>query len=211
MDRKFVNPFQTEDDLLRKSREAARGLGLEQISLGMDEAKTLAMFLRLHGARRVVEIGTLTGTSGIYILRAMGKGGALYCLEKEPEYAEIAEPLLRQAAQAVGAEVRVVVGDATETLKKISAEGPFDAVFIDANKAAYLHYLDWAESHLRRGGLLIADNVFLKGAVFGESTGFSEKQVKVMREFNLRIADAQRYYTCFVPTGEGLAVAIKEF
>ena len=102
-------------------------------------------------------------------------------------------------------------GPALTVLAELS--GPFDAVFIDANKREYPRYLDWAETHVRAGGLIIGDNTFLWGAVHGEPgrvrTGAG--QTAAMVEFNRRLADPARYQSTLIPTPEGLTVARKLF
>ena len=103
------------------------------------------------------------------------------------------------------------MGDAREELEKLNSLGPFDGVFIDGNKAAYGDYLAWAEQNLRVGGVILADNIFLSGSVWGESTQqkFSDKQIRVMQEFNNRLSDPTKFQSAVVPTFEGLFVAIK--
>ena len=99
-------------------------------------------------------------------------------------------------------------GAAEDSLKTLSAKGPFDGIFIDANKGAYLDYLLWAEKNLRPGSLVMADNVFLRGGVWGDtSSSFSAAQIKVVREFNARLADRRKYESVMIPTSEGLFVA----
>ena len=85
--------------------------------------------------------------------------------------------------------IKWICGQALDSLKSIETEGPFDMVFIDADKEAYLEYLDWAEKHLKTGGLLAADNTFLFGAVYGESERSPQpKTIEIMKEFNRRLA-----------------------
>jgi caffeoyl-CoA O-methyltransferase len=85
-------------------------------------------------------------------------------------------------------------------------------VFIDANKSAYLEYLDWAINNTTRGGLIVGDNTFLFGGVYGESRNerSSQNQIKVMKEFNRRLADQTIFESCLIPTSEGLTVGIRK-
>lgn len=107
--------------------------------------------------------------------------------------------------------IEFVLGDAREELKKLEALGPFDGIFIDGNKAAYMDYLEWAEKNIKTGGLILADNVFLNGSVWGEASArFSEKQIRIMQEFNKRLADPDKFVSVIAPTFEGLYIAIKK-
>jgi predicted O-methyltransferase YrrM len=194
-----------------KSREFAMALGLEQISLSPSEGALLRFLVQLHGCKKFVEIGTLTGLSAQYLIEGLGPQGQLWSLEKNEIHSERA--LQAWSTHPLGKNIHAVVGDARATLSSLEAKGPFDGIFIDGNKGAYGDYLIWAEAHLRPGGLLIADNVFLAGAVWNSANGqkFSEKQVRVLQEFNRRLADPQLYQSVIVPTQEGLYVALKKF
>lgn len=193
------------------SRAAAEELGLGRISLSSSEGQLLSFMIRLHQCRKFVEIGTLTGLSAQYILEGMDGAGSLWTLEKTEAHAVKAREAL--ALHPFGEKAHVVIGDARVTLETVASEGPFDGVFIDGNKAAYRDYLVWAEKNIRRGGLIVADNVFLSGAVWGETTQqkFSEKQIGVLRAFNQRLADPKLYDSVIIPTQEGMTFAIKKF
>jgi predicted O-methyltransferase YrrM len=193
------------------SRRFADQLGLGPICLSPSEGQMLAFLMRMHKCRKFVEIGTLTGLSAQYIIEGMGGQGELWTLEKTEAHALKAQEALQQ--HPAGKNVHIVLGDARETLQAITTSGPFDGVFIDGNKAAYGDYLAWAEKNVRAGGLIIADNIFLSGAVWGENTEqkFNDKQIKVMQEFNKRLADPTLYDSVIVPTKEGLYCAVKMF
>lgn len=199
-----------ESALKKQSRQASEELGLARISISPAEAQLVKTLLKMHGAAKFVEIGTLTGLSAQYFFEALPEGGELWTLEKEPRHAEKAREVFSQLDQSKK-KIHLVVGDAREELPKLEARGPFDGVFIDGNKAAYLDYLLWAEKNLRSGGLILADNVFLSGSVWSATASqrFSEKQVSIMQEFNRRLADPALYEGVIVPTHEGLYVAIK--
>ncbi|MGZ6469766.1 MAG: O-methyltransferase [Bdellovibrio sp.] len=200
-----------ENELKQQSRRFAEDLALARISISPPEAQLIKTLVKIHGTKRFVEIGTLTGLSAQYIFEAMPDGGELWTLEKDPQHGKMAQEIFSKLDQS-RKKIHLVLGDARQELEKISAQGPFDGVFIDGNKAAYYDYLIWAEKNLRSGGLILADNVFLSGAVWGESTQqrFSDKQIKVMQEFNRRLADPNLYEGVIAPTFEGLYVAIKK-
>ena len=187
-------------------------LGKAEISLSPAEARLVSTLIFSHGCKKFVEIGTLTGASALWILHGLHKEGTLWTFEKEKLHAKVAKEVLRQyQKQQESQKIHVVEGDAQETLSSIEDEGLFDGIFIDGNKGAYGFYLDWAEENLKKGALIIADNVFLGGAVFtGNTAKFSKKQIEVMREFNRRLANFEKYQSAIVPTGEGLFVAIKK-
>jgi predicted O-methyltransferase YrrM len=157
-----------------------------------------------------VEIGTLTGLSGLYILDGLQPGGKLWTLEKSEIHAAKARPLLSEFSAQTEKSVEVIVGDARETLIALRSQRPFDFIFIDGNKAAYGDYLNWAEENLKSGGLLVADNVFLGGRIFNLiSEQPAEKQIEAMGRFNQRLMNSQIWNSTVVPTGEGLFIASK--
>lgn len=200
-----------ESALKKQSRDFADELGLGRISISPAEAQLIKTLVSLHQTRKFVEIGTLTGLSAQYLFDALPEGGELWTLEKDPRHGVMAEKVFSQIDQSKK-KIHLVMGDAREELEKLSVQGPFDGVFIDGNKAAYFDYLMWAEKNLRSGGLILADNIFLSGAVWGEATQqkFSEKQIRIMREFNERLANPELYEAAIVPSYEGLYVAIKK-
>lgn len=202
----LLNLFPQEpSELFEKAREESVRLNKAAISLSPGEARLMATLIQSHGCKKFVEIGTLTGASALWILHGMGTKGRLWTFEKDPEHAKAARKILKSFKNA-----DVVEGDAEETLPSIEEEGPFDGIFIDGNKSAYGSYLDWAEKNLKKGALILADNVFLGGGVFtGNAAKFSKKQIEIMRDFNRRLADPEKYQSAIVPTGEGLFVAIK--
>lgn len=199
-----------ESPLKQMSRKFAEELGLARISISPAEGQLIKTLVRVHGAKRFVEIGTLTGLSAQYIFEALPSGGELWTLEKDPRHGEMSNQIFSQLDQSQK-KVHLVMGDARVELEKLAAQGPFDGVFIDGNKAAYFDYLTWAEGNLRSGGLILADNIFLSGSVWGEATTqrFSDKQIRIMKEFNQRLADPQLYEAAIVPSYEGLYVAVK--
>jgi predicted O-methyltransferase YrrM len=194
----------------KKSREASVKLGLQKISLSRGEAHVLRWMTQSKSAKKAVEIGTLTGLSGLYILAGLAPGGQLWTLEKSDLHAAVAEPILKNYAQDLGKNVEVIRGDARETLVNLGPSGPFDLIFIDGNKAAYGDYLIWAEENLKSGGILVADNVLLGGSVYSQvNSNFSDKQINVMKKFNQRLMETKIWRGALLPTGEGLFVAEK--
>lgn len=198
--------FAAEDEALLRIRQALREDGKEGINVGANEGRILQVLLKMTGARRVIEIGTLYGYSTLWMARALPEGGKITTLEAMPDHASRARELLEQTECAD--RIEIIEGDARASLKNI--RGPFDVAFIDADKANYLHYLDWAEENVRPGGLIIGDNTYLFGKVFDANLADdSEPSVTAMRTFNRRLADKSKYASVLVPTSEGMTVAFK--
>lgn len=203
--------FSEENENKKLSRLYAEELGLARISISAPEAALISLLVKMHGCRKFVEIGTLTGLSAQYIFEALSDEGQLWTLEKDPRHGDKAADVFSKLDQSKK-KIHLVMGDARAELEHLSAQGPFDGVFIDGNKAAYLDYLLWAEKNVRSGGLILADNIFLSGSVWGDTTSqkFSEKQIRILREFNERLANPDLYSSAIAPTFEGLFVAIKK-
>ncbi len=190
----------THDKALSLAFSAPGRTGLPPIQLGQQESTLLTLLMRLIGARRVVEVGTLAGYSGLRLARGLQPGGRLWTLEAHPRHAMVARPAL--VAAPPGITVKLLEGDAKESLPKLEIEGPFDAVFLDADKGGYAHYGAWAAQNLRAGGLLIADNVYLFGRLLEAS-----EEAEAVRTFHREAAEA--FDTCVVPTPDGLLIGIK--
>jgi len=154
-----------EDDLLAEATAAAQRAGLPPISISPAQGKLLYLLAKTLGAKRVLEVGTLGGYSAIWMARALPADGHLVSLEYSPRHAEVASGNVARAGLVGTVEIRV--GDARDTLPKLDAEGagPFDMVFIDADKGGYPYYLEWALKLTRPGSLIVADNVVRGGAV----------------------------------------------
>lgn len=179
-----------------------------RMQIGADEGKILNSLVAMTGAKKIVEIGVLAGYSAIWMARALPEDGRLYALEKN--HTRIKPISANFKACGVADKIELIQGDALENLPKLEEKGPFDIVFIDADKGNYCNYLDWAEKNVRKGGLIIGDNAFLFGAVYGEKVrDINPDTVEVMKLFNKRLADPARYNAMMIPTIEGLVVAVK--
>lgn len=174
--------------------------GVPAIMVGPSDGKTIQLLMQLVGATKVVEVGTLVGYSTICLARGMSAGGTLWSIEFEPRHAEIARGNIAAAGHAE--RVTVLQGAGVDVLPTLDQHGPFDAVFIDADKVNYHHYGHWAVKHVRKGGLIIGDNAYL----FGELLDDSDRG-RAMREFHETVA-AHCDSVC-MPTPDGLVVGIK--
>jgi predicted O-methyltransferase YrrM len=168
--------FAPADEALEEALRAAASAGLPHIQVTPSQGKLLYVLARLCGARRILEIGTLGGYSAIWLARALAPGGRLMTLELSEEHAAVARSNVARAGLADC--VEVVVGPALESLPAIEArgEGPFDMVFIDADKPGYVEYLRWAVRLTRPGGLIVADNVVRGGRVLAPEPGDAAAQ-----------------------------------
>ena len=189
-----------EERALSRAFEAPGRHGMPEIQLGPAEGRLLELLLRLAGARKVVEIGTLAGYSALWMARALPEGGRLWTIEADPRHAGVAAEVIGEAG--MGDRITVIKGDAAELLPKLSDSGPFCAVFIDADKARYDLYGRWATENLREGGLLIGDNAYLFGRLLEESD-----DARAMRSFHEEMA--QSYRSVCIPTPDGLAVGMR--
>ena len=176
----FVPPDEALEAALRDSRDA----GLPEINVSPTEGRLLQLFAELVGARRILEIGTLGGYSGIHFARALPEDGNLLSLEIEQRHAEVARSNVERAGLSESVEVRV--GDASDLLTALAedGEGPFDLVFIDADKEGYPEYLDWSLRLSRPGSLILADNTIRGGSVLDPK----DASARATRRFNERVA-----------------------
>lgn len=161
----FSTQLALEDDALQAALRDSEAAQLPQISVTPAQGKLLQLLAQIHGARTVLEIGTLAGYSTIWLARALPADGRLISLEYNPKHAEVAARNIARAGLDKLVEVRV--GAALETLPQLADENPppFDLVFIDADKANNAHYVEWALRLTSAGSLIIVDNVVRGGRV----------------------------------------------
>ena len=175
--------------------------GIPAIQVGPSDGRLLYLLLKLVGAKRVVEVGTLVGYSAVVMARALPRDGHLWSIEYEPAHAEVARANI--AAAALADRVTVLVGAGKDVLPTLDGNGPFDAVFIDADKVSYDFYGEWALANLRRGGLVLGDNAYLFGELMDETD-----RGRAMRAFHELVA--KQCDSVCVPTPDGLVVGIKK-
>jgi predicted O-methyltransferase YrrM len=171
------------DPVLEAALQTSAAAGLPPIQVAPNQGKLLQLLAQLQGARTILEIGSLGGYSTIWLARALPADGRLITLEVDPKHAEVSQANLARAGLAGIVEVRL--GPALETLPQLAAEGlgPFDFIFIDADKPGYPDYFSWALKLARRGSVIIADNVVRQGAVIDpESSDANVQGVRTMNE-----------------------------
>jgi predicted O-methyltransferase YrrM len=157
----LVKPFRPLDGV----QEACNAAGLPAISVSPPQGKFLNMLAHIRGARSILEIGTLGGYSTIWLGYGMARDGRLITLESDPKHAEVATANIARAGLADRVEVRC--GLAIDSLRQINnaKEGPFDLIFIDADKPSIPDYFWWALKLARLGAIIIVDNVVREGEV----------------------------------------------
>jgi predicted O-methyltransferase YrrM len=199
------------DPMMKEALASSEAAGLPSISVAPNEGKLLMLLAQICGARRILEIGTLGGYSTIWLARGLAPGGGLITLEASEKHAEIARSNIARAGLAEGVEVRV--GPALDTLPQLAAEGrgPFDLIFIDADKENYSGYFAWALKLARPGSVIIADNVIRDGEILDPTS--SDSRVQGIRRFNQLLAHEPRVKATVIQTvgkkgHDGMAIAI---
>jgi caffeoyl-CoA O-methyltransferase len=201
------NLFAPQDEALEAAVRESQRAGLPEIHVSPNEGKLLRLLAEMTGARRILEIGTLGGYSAINLARGMAEDGRLISLEIDERHAEVARQNVERAGLAGKVEIRV--GDARELLAKVaeSGEGPFDLVFIDADKEGYPEYLEWALRLSRPGSLILGDNTIWGGAIIDPQ----DNSTRAIHEFNEKIARDPRLSAIVLPLlrerVDGLAIA----
>jgi predicted O-methyltransferase YrrM len=171
-----------KDPVLDAALRASSAAGLPSINISPSQGMFLQILARAIGARKILEIGTLGGYSAIWLARALPEEGHLISLEMDPRHAEVARQNLSSAGLSKVAEVRL--GVALETLPKLAAEGcgPFDLIFIDADKPNLAGYFEWAVKLSRRNSVIVIDNVVRNGEVVDPLS--SDPSVQGVRRLN---------------------------
>ncbi len=197
--------FAQQDEALRSTLENIERNGLPEIMVKPEEGKFLQFLVKACCVSKAVEIGTLGGYSSLCIIRGLTPGGKLITLEKNPFHARVAHENFERAGVANQVEIRM--GEAAELLAGMVDEGPFDFVFIDADKTSYQEYLDWAVDNLKIGGVVAAHNAFLHGRIADPHQ--RDDATQAIRAFNDQIARDPRLLATIYPGGDGMAIAVK--
>ena len=207
--------FTPEDDTLRAMTAAAHDFGMPTSwAITPDVGRLFQILCRAVRATRVLEFGTLAGHSALWLARALPADGKVVSIELNPEYAAFARTQLDRAG--AGDKVEIRVGGALQSLpdlsRDIQATGRlFDVIFLDADKAHYPEFLDWAVTALRPGGLLLADNVLRAGSWNGQTlldAAADDPRILAIRIFNARLAAHPRFLSLIVPVRAGVAVVL---
>jgi caffeoyl-CoA O-methyltransferase len=189
------------DDVLDRVRAETSKLPNAIMQIAADQGALMELVVRLIGAKDALEIGTFTGYSAICIARGLSDGGRLTCLELDEEFAAIAQRNIDAAGVADRVEIRV--GPALESLAAIPAEPGFDFAFIDADKRSYPDYYELVLERMRRGGLILLDNMLQGGRVVAPDT----ENPRIVDELNRRIHADDRVDMAMTVAADGLTFA----
>jgi predicted O-methyltransferase YrrM len=199
------------DPILDAATKAIDAAGIANVSVTPNEGKLLWMLARVLGARNILEIGTLGGYSTIWLARALAPGGRIITLEFNPKHAAIARENIARAGLVEMVDLRV--GRALESLPVVAGEGrgPFDLIFIDADKKNNWEYFVWALKLSRRGSVIIVDNVMRDGAVLDASS--TDSDIRGIRRFTEMLARETRVSATALQTVgskgyDGFAIAL---
>lgn len=181
--------------------------GTAQMQIGPEQGAFMALLVRLMDAQRILEIGTFTGYSALAMALA-APGARITCADVSEEWTAIARRHWTKAGVASRIDLHLDGGEATiARLRKSGADGSFDLVFIDADKTGYESYYEGALDLLRRGGLVLIDNVLWGGDVADPSN--ADADTEAIRALNRKIREDSRVDLCIVPICDGLTMAVK--
>lgn len=211
VDRYITDLLVDADEVLEHVIAASDAAGLPSIQVSPPQGKLLGMYVSMIGARKVLEIGTLGGYSTIWMARALPEDGQLVSIEIDPLHAEVAQANFDRAG--LSQRIELHTGNAREVMPRLIEDGygPFDLVFIDADKASIPEYFAWSVQMSRPGSAIIVDNVIREGAVVNESS--EDASVKGVRRLNEIMAndpriDATVLQTVGVKGYDGFSVAL---
>jgi predicted O-methyltransferase YrrM len=194
VDRYFGQFWNAPDPALDAALAANAEAELPAIDVAPNHGRLLHLLARMMGARRILEIGTLGGYSTICLARALPEDGQVVTLESNPKHAEVARTNLARAGVADRVDIRV--GPAIETLPTLT--GPFDFVFIDADKPSTAAYFEWALKLARPGTVIVIDNVVREGTVIDPRS--TDPNVIGMRRFHEQLAKTPGVYATTIQT-----------
>jgi predicted O-methyltransferase YrrM len=211
VDRYITDLLVPPDLALEEALQSSAAAGLPPYNVSPNQGKLLLLLALLQGARTILEIGTLGGYSTIWLARALPADGRLVTLEADPKHAEVARANIAHAGQTAFVDLRL--GRALDTLPQLAAEGcgPFDLIFIDADKPSNPDYFTWALKLSRRGSLIIVDNVVRNGAVIDATS--TDSSVQGVRRLNELLAAEPRVSATALQTVgskgyDGFAIAL---
>jgi caffeoyl-CoA O-methyltransferase len=186
------------DEVLEHVRAETAERPDAMMQIAPDQGALMELIVRLIGAKNALEVGTFTGYSAICIARGLADGGRLTCLELSREFATIAQRNIDDAGVADRIEIRI--GPAKESLEAIPAEPAFDFAFIDADKPGYPEYYELVLARMRRGALILLDNMLQGGRVVAPES----ENARVIDALNRRIHDDDRVDMAMTIAADGL-------
>lgn len=203
----YALEYTMQDDILMQ--ELVRRTHLSFTSAGMLsgplQGRLLQFLCQMMNAKKVLEVGTFTGYSSIYMARGLADDGILYTVDNNPEIEEIVSEFISRA----GLDDKIVAmqGNALDIIPTL--DGSFDLVFIDADKENYINYYELCFDKVKQGGFIIADNVLWYGRVLGERV-YTDKETKGIVAFNNLVKDDNRVENLLLPVRDGLMILRKK-
>jgi predicted O-methyltransferase YrrM len=198
VDRYYGESLLRDDPTFDFALASSAAAGLPPIQVSAAQGKLLQLLAQAQGSRKILEVGTLGGYSTLWLARALTAGGTLITLEYDPKHADVARANLAHAE--LSATVEVITGDAKQTLPRLVSEGrgPFDFIFIDADKSGYPEYFKWALQLSAPGSLIVADNVVRGGAVADPAS--KDANVQGVRRMTELVASEKRVSATVIQT-----------
>ena len=211
VDKYISDLFIAPDEALTAAEQSHASENIPHINVSPNLGKLLHLIARLANAKKILEVGTLAGYSTIWMARALPDGGKMISLEIDPHHAAVARKNIERAG--LSSKVDILEGKAIDLLPKLLAEnaGPFDMIFIDADKPPYAEYFEWALKLSRPGTVIIADNVIRDGKVLDPNQ--EDPMVKGAQRFNRALAASTQVTATILQTiglkeYDGMAIAI---
>ena len=200
-----------EDDILKAADRSVAESNIPPIAVSANQGKFLQVLAKACNAKKILEVGTLVGYSTIWMARALPKDGKLITLEFEPRHAKVAKANIERAGLSHMVDIRI--GKAIDLMPFLvqNNEGPFDMIFIDADKPPYTEYFQWALKLSRPGTLIVADNVIRDGEVIDPKS--TDEMVQGARRFNASLANTPGVTATIIQTvgskmHDGMAIAV---
>ncbi len=196
-----------ESNNQKKLREATSHLELSIMQISPIQGQFIRVLLKLINAKKCLEVGTFCGYSALVIAESLPSDGHLITLDINPRWTEYSRP----AWQAAGVDNKITLqlGDASQSLHALleTELETFDFIFIDADKTNYSNYYDLSFQLLRKGGIMLIDNIFWDGKVLDDK--HQDRQTIAIRELNKKIANDQNIVSTIIPIADGLQLICK--
>lgn len=197
-----------ESAVCRRLREETNTLSVGTMQVSPEQGQFMALLVELTGTRKAVEVGTFTGYSALCVAQALPEDGTLVCCDVSEEWTRVGRKHWKQAGVSDRVDLRI--GPAIDTLKAIrdaGEEGTFDFGFIDADKTSYRSYYEHMLALLRKGGLLLIDNVLWGGSVADPDK--TDEDTEAIRALNAFLHRDDRVSLSMLPVGDGLTLALR--
>jgi len=199
----IVSTFAEEDDVLKSAVADTEKNGMPLIQVSPENGKFLQLLMKMIGAKRVLELGTLGGYSTIWMARGLPDDGKLVTLEYEKKHAEVALNSFKRAG--LENKIEIILGPALDSLDKLKGQ-KFDFAFIDADKVNYPAYFEKVLALMNKGGIITADNTLRKGGVIDPN--IDDEGTRAIQVFNKKVASDPRVESLLIPISDGVTVCL---